>query len=101
MTLRYGKRADWGKREVWGQTASSGNGVSVRRIWDTGIKYMGNHFGASYVEHQRFAHAIRHGLAPEVTLEEGLRAVATGIAAHRSIDTHSVVAMADILPGGW
>ncbi len=101
MTLRYGKRADWGKREVWGQTASSGNGVSVRRIWDTSIKYMGNHFGASYVEHQRFANAIRNGLAPEVTLEEGLRAVATGLAAHRSIDTHSVVALADVLPAGW
>ena len=101
MTLRYGKRADWGKREVWGQTASSGNGVSVRRIWDTSIKYMGNHFGASYVEHQRFANAIRQGLPPEVTLQEGLRAVATGIAAHRSIDNHSVVALADVLPAGW
>ena len=101
MTLRYGKRSDWGKREVWGQAASSGNGVSVRRIWDTGIKYMGNHFGASYVEHQRFANAIRQGLPPEVTLEEGLRSVATGIAAHRSIDTHNVVAMADVLPAGW
>lgn len=28
MTLRYGRRDDWGKREVWGQTASSGKGVS-------------------------------------------------------------------------
>ena len=101
MTLRYGRRDDWGKREVWGQTASSGKGVSVRRVWDTGIKYMGNHFGASYVEHFKFANAIRQGLPPEVTLEDGLRAVATGIAAHRSIDTHSVVAMADVLPAGW
>ena len=101
MTLRYGRREDWGTRKVWGQTASSGKGVSVRRIWDTSIKYMGNHFGASYVEHVKFAAAIRQGLPPEVTLEEGLRAVATGIAAHRSIDTHSVVAMADVLPAGW
>ncbi len=101
LTLRYGRREDWGAREVWGQTASSGKGVSVRRIWDTSIKYMGNHFGASYVEHDKFAHAIRNGLAPEVTLEEGLRAVATGIAAHRSIDTGAVVAMADVLPAGW
>jgi predicted dehydrogenase len=101
MTLRYGRREDWGTRKVWGQSADSGKGVSVRRVWDTSIKYMGNHFGASYVEHVRFAHAIRHGLPPEITLEEGLRAVATGIAAHRSIDTHSVVAMADVLPAGW
>ncbi len=101
LTLRYGRREDWGTRTVWGQTASSGKGVSVRRIWDTSIKYMGNHFGASYVEHQKFANAIRHGLAPEITLEEGLRAVATGIAAHRSIETKGVVALADVLPAGW
>ncbi len=101
LTLRYGRREDWGTRLVWGQSASSGKGVSVRRVWDTGIKYTGNHFGASYVEHQKFAHAIRNGLAPEVSLEEGLRAVATGIAAHRSIDTHRVVPMSDVLPAGW
>ncbi len=101
MTLRYGRRDDWGKREVWGQTPSSGKGVSVRRVWDTSIKYMGNHFGASYVEHVRFAQAIREGLAPDITLEEGLRAVATGLAAHRSIDARRVVAMSEILPKGW
>lgn len=101
MTLRYGRRDDWGRRAVWGQTASSGKGVSVRRVWDTGIKYMGNHFGASYVEHVQFAQAIRQGLAPEITLEEGLRAVATGIAAHRSIDERRIVSMAEILPSGW
>ena len=101
LTLRYGRREDWGTRAVWGQSASSGKGVSVRRIWDTSIKYMGNHFGASYVEHRKFANAIRQGLPPEITLEEGLRAVATGIAAHRSIDKRCVVAMADVLPAGW
>ena len=101
LTLRYGRREDWGTRAVWGQSASSGKGVSVRRVWDTSIKYMGNHFGASYVEHQQFANAIRQGLPPEITLEEGLRAVATGIAAHRSIDNHCVVEMADVLPAGW
>ena len=62
---------------------------------------MGNHFGASYVEHVKFAEAIRRGLAPEITLEEGLRAVATGIAAHRSIDERRIVAMSEILPAGW
>jgi predicted dehydrogenase len=101
MTLRYGRRDDWGKREVWGQTASSGKGVSVRRVWDTGIKYMGNHYGASYVEHVKFAHAIRAGLAPDIPLEEGLRSVATGLAAHRSIDEKRIVAMSEILPQGW
>ena len=101
MTLRYGRRDDWGTRTVWGQTASSGKGVSVRRVWDTSIKYMGNHFGASYMEHLKFANAIRNGLPAEVTLEDGLRAVATGLAAHRSIDTRQMVALADVLPQGW
>ena len=101
MTLRYGRREDWGTRDVWGQTASSGKGVSVRRVWDTGIKYMGNHFGASYVEHVKFAQAIRQGLPPEIGLEEGLRSVATGVAAHRSIEGKRVVAMREVLPAGW
>ena len=101
MTLRYGRREDWGTRDVWGQSASSGKGVAVRRIWDTSIRYMGNHFGASYVEHLKFANAMRNGLPAEVTLEDGLRAVATGLAAQRSIDTRQMVALADVLPQGW
>ena len=35
LTLRYGKRADWGRRQVWGEPSGTGRGVSVRRIWDT------------------------------------------------------------------
>jgi predicted dehydrogenase len=101
LTLRYGRREDWGRREVWGQPSGTGKGVAVRRVWDTNIKYPGQHFGASYIEHQHFAHAIREGLPPEITLEEGLRSVATGLAAHRSIDTGLPVAMADVLPQGW
>lgn len=101
LTLRYGRREDWGRREVWGQPSGNGKGVSVRRIWDTNIKYPGQHFGASYIEHLFFARAIREGLPPEITLEEGLRSVATGLAAHRSIDTGLPVAMADVLPQGW
>lgn len=101
LTLRYGRREDWGRREVWGQPSGTGKGVSVRRVWDTNIKYPGQHFGASYIEHQHFARAIREGLPPEITLEEGVRSVATGLAAHRSIDTGHPVAMADVLPQGW
>lgn len=101
LTLRHGRREDWGRREVWGQPSGTGKGVSVRRVWDTNIKYPGQHFGASYIEHQHFARAIREGLPPEITLEEGLRSVATGLAAHRSIDTGLPVAMADVLPKGW
>ena len=100
LTLRYGRRED-NRREVWGEGQASGKGVVVRRVWDSSIKYPGEHFGASYVEHRRFTEAIRHGRPAEVTLEDGLRCVATGLAAHRSIDTGRAVALAEILPPGW
>ena len=99
--LRYGRREDWGRREVWGQPSGTGKGVAVRQVRDTNIKYLGQHFGASYVEHQKFAHAVRNGLPPEIPLEEGLRAVATGLAAHKSIDEGRVVALSEVLPAGW
>jgi myo-inositol 2-dehydrogenase / D-chiro-inositol 1-dehydrogenase len=100
LTLIYGRREDWGARKAWGETTSTGKGVSTRRVWDSSSKHMGNHFGSSYVQHEKFAHAVRNGLPPEVSLEDGLRAVATGVAAHRSIETHSVVAIGDVLPLG-
>jgi len=99
--LRFGRREDWGRREVWGQPSGTGKGVAVRQVRDTNIKYPGQHFGASYVEHQRFARAVRDGLPAEIGLEEGLRAVATGLAAHKSIDEGRVVALSEVLPAGW
>ena len=98
LTLRHSKRADWGRREAWGQPSGTGRGVSVRRVWDTGIRYAGHHFGASYIEHQKFAAAIRESRPAEIGLEEGLRSVATGMAAHRSIDLGRVVEMHEVLP---
>jgi predicted dehydrogenase len=100
LTLRVGRREDWGRREAWGQPSGTGRGVSVRRVWDTRIKYAGHHFGASYIEHERFAAAIREGRPPEIDLAEGLRAVAVGLAAHRSIDEKRVVRIDEVLPQG-
>jgi predicted dehydrogenase len=101
LTLRHGRREDWGKRTTWGEPSGTGRGVAVRRVWDTGIRYAGQHFGASYLEHLRFAHAVREGLPAEIGLEEGLRAVASGLAAHRSIDLRRPVALREVLPAGW
>ncbi len=101
LTLRHSRREDWGRRNAWGQPSGTGKGVSVKRVWDTRIKYAGAHFGASYIEHQHFAAAIREGRPAEIPLEEGLRAVATGLAAHKSIDEGRVVAMSEVLPAGW
>jgi myo-inositol 2-dehydrogenase / D-chiro-inositol 1-dehydrogenase len=101
LVLRHGRREDWGTRKVWGEPSGSGKGVAVRRVWDTNIRYAGQHFGASYIEHQKFAYAIRNGLPPEVSLEDGMRSVATGLAAHRSIATGLPVALSDVLPAGF
>jgi myo-inositol 2-dehydrogenase / D-chiro-inositol 1-dehydrogenase len=101
LTLRYGRRDDIGERKVWGEPTGVSRGVSVRRVWNSSIKYPGQHFGASYIEHLRFAQAIRAGTSAEVSLEEGLRSVATGLAAHRSIDTGRAVALSKVLPAGW
>ncbi len=101
LTLRHGRREDWGRRANWGDPSGTGRGVSVRRVWDTRIRYAGQHFGASYIEHQKFAQAIREGQPAEVTLEEGLRSVAVGLAAHQSIAQGRVVAMSEVLPAGW
>jgi myo-inositol 2-dehydrogenase / D-chiro-inositol 1-dehydrogenase len=100
LVLRHGRREDWGSRKVWGEASGSGRGVSTRRVWDTNIRYAGQHFGASYIEHQKFAHAIRNGLPPEINLAEGMRSVAVGVAAHRSISTGLPVLLADVLPSG-
>ena len=70
----------------------------MRRVWDTGIRYAGQHFGASYIEHQKFAAAVRAGAPAEIPLDEGLRAVAVGLAAQRSIASGAPVAMRDVLP---
>ena len=101
LTLRHSRREDLGRRNAWGQPSGTGKGVNVRRVWDTQIKYAGAHFGASYIEHQRFAAALREGRPAEISLEEGLRAVATGLAAHKSIDEGRVVALSEVLPAGW
>jgi myo-inositol 2-dehydrogenase / D-chiro-inositol 1-dehydrogenase len=100
LVLRHGRREDWGRREVWGQPSGTGRGVATRRVWDTNIRYAGQHFGASWIEHQKFAQAVREGKPPEISLEEGLRSIAVGLAAHRSIDSGLPVSMKDVLPSG-
>jgi myo-inositol 2-dehydrogenase / D-chiro-inositol 1-dehydrogenase len=54
---------------------------------DDRIGFAGFHHGASYLEHADFVAAIRTGSPAAVTLEDGLRSVAIGEAAHESIRT--------------
>jgi predicted dehydrogenase len=100
LELRHGKRSAVGNFKEWTHDASKPK-VEVRKIWNDAIKYNGFHYGASYLEHVKFFNAIQGGKAPEVTLEDGLRSVATGLAAHKSIAEGRPVAMSEVLPAGW
>ncbi len=82
--LRIGRRVD--------------RSVHEEQVPLTGVRYEGLHHGSSYLEHVDFLEAIRTGAPPRVTLRDGMVAVAIGIAAHRSIDEHRVVEMAEVLP---
>jgi myo-inositol 2-dehydrogenase/D-chiro-inositol 1-dehydrogenase len=101
LEFRYGKRADLGAHDTWGTNASERNGVIVKRVYDPTIKYPGFHYGASFIEHKKFFKAMQTGEQSEVTLEDGLRSVATGVAAHQSIELGRPVLMTEVLPEGW
>lgn len=72
--------------------------VESMTIDDSSIAHRGLHGGSSYVEHVRFLEAIRSGTPPDATLHDGLWSVATGVAAHRSIDLGRPVHMKEVLP---
>jgi predicted dehydrogenase len=71
--------------------------VETYTAHDDAIAHEGLHHGSSYLEHLRFADAIRSGGEPEVTLEDGYWAVAMGAAAHRSIETGQPVLLHEIM----
>jgi myo-inositol 2-dehydrogenase / D-chiro-inositol 1-dehydrogenase len=52
---------------------------------DETVLKAGDHHGATYYQHQGFARAIREGGKVEVTMSDGLKAVAIGLAAEHSI----------------
>lgn len=51
---------------------------------DPALLAIGDHNGATYFQHLRFAEVVRGGSRPEVTLRDGARAVAIGLAAQES-----------------
>jgi len=69
---------------------------SVREIpvgIDPSVGHVGFHFGASYVECERFVDAVVRGMPPEVTVRDGLWSVVIGAAAHRSIEERRIVSI--------
>ena len=93
--VRYSKRSDWGNASQWG---SGGKGGSQERIvHDPNVKYLGAHYGASYIEHLKFHKAVLDASPAEVTLTDGVTSVATGIAAQLSIAEGRPVLLSEIL----
>lgn len=66
-------------------------------VRDATIAHDGLHHGSSYLEHVRFARAIRSGGEAEVTTLDGLWSVAAGVAAHRSIELGRPVDLAEVM----
>ncbi len=62
-----------------------------------GVAYEGMHHGSSYLEHVDFLEAIRSGTPPKISFADGLRAVAMGVAAHRSITERRVVDLDEVM----
>ena len=67
----------------------------VIEVDETALK-VGTHHGSTFYEHQKFIAAVRGEGAVEVTAEDGLRAVAIGVAAEISAREHRAVEMKEL-----
>lgn len=77
-------------------TLNTGNDTVRTRIdVEARVLEAGHHHGASYYQHLAFQEAIRNGTPPLVTVDDGLRSVAMGLAAQRSIAEGRIVDMAE------
>lgn len=64
---------------------------------DAALLEAGHHHGSTYFQQQAFLRAARGEAEVEVTVDDGLRAVAVGIAAQRSAEERRVVEMSEVL----
>ena len=71
--------------------------VETHHVATEGVAYEGLHHGSSYLEHLDFLDAIHNGTPPKITFADGLRTVAVGVAAHRSIAQGRIVDVAEVL----
>lgn len=81
--VRIGRRAD--------------GSVEEQTVSDARVAYDGLHEGSSYLEHLDFRDAIVNRTPPKVTLTDGMRAVAIGVAAHLSIEEGRPVMFDEVL----
>lgn len=87
----------FGERAAAGPPGTEpGHGVvEIPAPMDPRVPYPEFHQGASFMEHLALMDAIRAGRAEDVTVTEGMWAVAMGAAAHRSIDERRCVDTAE------
>ena len=96
QTVKASRRESYGARNAWSSGASQGRGQEVKHVHNYDVRYMGHHFGASYIEHIKFRDALNNGTPAEVTLEDGVTSVITGLAAHKSIREGRPVTIAEM-----
>jgi predicted dehydrogenase len=58
---------------------------------DEALVEAGDHHGSTYYQHQKFLDMVRDGGKPEVSLEDGKRAVKMGLLAQEAASTHRVI----------
>ena len=96
QTIRASRREDWGTRTGWGIGEGTRKGSEIKFVSDLDVKYLGHHYGASYIEHVKFRDAILNATPAEVTLRDGVTSVVTGLAAHKSINEGRVVEIKEL-----
>ena len=64
---------------------------------DQEILKAGSHHGSTFYEHKHFINAIQNNTSPEVSLDDGLKAVAIGQAAQLSIIEKRMVLLSELL----
>ena len=62
---------------------------------DPALLEAGDHNGSTYYQHQGFYRAVSEGGAPEVTVDDGLKAVVIGLAAQHSAKTGQAVKLTE------
>lgn len=94
---------DRGLVECFIPSGDIATGVRANRSWETRhiavdaeILEAGFHHGATYYQHRAFLDAVRDGGPVEVDVRAGTRAVAVGVAAHRSIDEERPVELSEL-----
>mmetsp|Transcript_25847 Transcript_25847/g.69813 ORF Transcript_25847/g.69813 Transcript_25847/m.69813 type:complete len:425 (-) Transcript_25847:441-1715(-) len=102
--VRISRRSEELRSRAWRSSrppppeATKGRVKHVAAHPDARIVAAGDHHGSTFVELDWLMHSVRAGASePHVSIADSVLAIAIGIAAHRSIDTKTRVAMTDVV----